>query len=101
MRSLLDEGISKPLDGSVSIHARGIATTFPTVPCRLQNLHIYEVTVRCRGEKLVFISSIFAFTVPLMLPCKALGPPNNHATGHDGQIDIENYKSKILEVKQL
>ena len=72
-----------------------------SVPCRLQNLHIYEVTVRCRGEKLVFMSSIFAFTVPLMLPCKALGPPNNHATGHDGQIDIENYKSKILEVKQL
>ena len=86
MGSLLDEGISKPLDGSVST-PQALPPHSPPCHADCKICIFYEVTVS-RGEKLVFIPSIFAFTVPPnmhILPCKAMGPPN--ATGHQGQID--------------
>ena len=48
-------------------------------------------TINVGRRNTVFIPSIFAiFRIHLMhiVSSKAMGLPNNHATGHPGQIDV-------------
>ena len=84
--SLVDEGISKPLGGST------LQNHIPRhPPCWQAEIYIfYELAARWLETCIYTDVNICIKRAHLMhkLPSEAMGPPNNHGTGHYGQIVI-------------